>query len=105
MGESGENDDEWVFNFRELLDKNGIGWHFWPYKKMENTRGPVNFNKPDNYDLIIKYAESDRSTFENIRTNKPDIKLVKAALDEFLINCKFPKTYPNEGYIKALGFK
>ncbi len=36
MGESGENDDDWVFNFRELLDKNGIGWHFWPYKKMDN---------------------------------------------------------------------
>ncbi len=82
-----------------------LGGIFGHIKKWITTRGPVNFNKPENYDLIIDYAESDRSTYENIRTNKPDIKLVKTALDEFLSNCKFYKTYPNEGYIKALGFK
>ena len=104
MGESGENDDEWVLNFRELLDKNNIGWHFWPYKKMDNSRGPVNFHKPENYDLIIDYAESDRSTYENIRTNRPNVELVKTALDDFLKNCKFKNTFPNTGYLKALGF-
>jgi aryl-phospho-beta-D-glucosidase BglC (GH1 family) len=105
MGESGENDDDWVYRFRELLDKNKIGWHFWPYKKMENTRGPVNYHKPENYDLIIDYAESDRSTYENIRINRPDVELVKTALEEFLYNCKFKNTFPNTGYSKALGFK
>jgi len=38
MGETGENTDGWVCSFRKLLDKNNIGWHFWPYKKLENTR-------------------------------------------------------------------
>jgi len=67
MGESGENDDEWVRNFRELLDKNKIHWTFWPYKKMDNTRGVMNFDKPDGYGAFVAYAESDRSSFKKIR--------------------------------------
>jgi len=30
---------------------------------------------------------------------------IQAALDGFLENCKFKNCIPNEGYIKALGFK
>jgi endoglucanase len=105
MGESGENDDEWVYNFRKLLDDNNIGWHFWPYKKMDNTRGPVNFSKPEYYDLVIDYAESDRSTYKSQRENKPDISKVKSALAQFLEQCKFENCFPNDGYLQALGFK
>jgi len=105
MGESGENDDNWVKNFRILLDNNSIGWHFWPYKKMDNTRGPVNFNKPASYDLIIKYAESDRSTYKTMRENKPDIPKVKLALTEYLERCKFNNCSPNKGYLNALVFE
>lgn len=104
MGESGENDDEWVSKFRTLLDSNSIGWTFWPYKKMDNTRGPVNFDQPDNYDLIIDYAESDRSTYKLQRENKPNIQKVINALSKYLANCKSENCFPNKGYIKALGF-
>jgi hypothetical protein len=104
MGESGENNDDWVQNFRELLEKNKIGWHFWPYKKMDNTSGPMNFMMPENYDLIIEYAESDRGTYKNIRENKPDYKKVKIALGNFLEECKFENCFPNQDYLKALGF-
>jgi hypothetical protein len=103
MGESGENDDEWILQFRQLLDKNNIGWHFWPYKKVENTRGPVQFNKPDHYDLIIEYAESDRATYKNIREQRPDVNKVKSALNDFITNSKYENCFPNDGYIEALG--
>ena len=103
MGESGENDDEWVQKFRELLDEHSIGWHFWPYKKMDNTRGPVNFNRPEYYDLIMEYAESDRSTYKNMRENRPDINKVNKALKGYLEQCKFENCFPNNGYLKALG--
>ena len=33
MGESGENEDEWVKNFRELLDENEIHWTFYHTRK------------------------------------------------------------------------
>ncbi|MCF8241624.1 MAG: glycoside hydrolase family 5 protein [Melioribacteraceae bacterium] len=105
MGESGENEDEWIFNFRELLDSNNIGWHFWTYKKMDTERCPVQFNKPGNYDLIIEYAESDRSTYANMRENKPGIEKVKKALEDFIDESKFENCFPNNGYLWALGLR
>ena len=64
IGETGENTDEWVNDFRILLDENAISWCFWPYKKMNNTRGIMNFNEPEDYHLITNYAKSDRSTLQ-----------------------------------------
>ncbi len=110
MGESGENEDEWVKQFRELLDENDIHWTFWPYKKMDNTRGPMNFDKPDGYDNFVKYAESDRSSFGRIRALKDSLDGIRpeeivAILNQFVENSKFENCYPNVGYCEALGLK
>ncbi len=108
MGESGENDDAWVKDFRELLDKNDIHWTFWPYKKMDNTRGPMNFNKPDGYDNFTQYADSDRSSFGQIRALRDSLDGIKPAnivaiLTQYVENSKFENCYPNKGYCEALG--
>ncbi|MDH4057273.1 MAG: glycoside hydrolase family 5 protein [Cyclobacteriaceae bacterium] len=105
IGETGENSDEWVNDFRTLLDEHEVSWCFWPYKKMNNTSGIMNFNEPESYSLITKYALSDRSTYEKIRNARPDKQKVQQALNEFLENCRFENNYPNKGYCEALGFK
>jgi endoglucanase len=105
LGESGENTDDWVKSFRELLDKNEISWCFWPYKKMENTKGIMNFKMPENYPLISSFATSDRSRYSNLRSHRPDISKVRTAMNEFIENSKFSKCFANDGYVKALGFK
>ncbi len=105
-GETGENDDEWVANFRKLLEQNNIGWHFWPYKKMNNTRGIVSFPQPENYELISKYSDTARTNFDEVRKNKPaQLDAAKKAWYQFLENCKSENIIPNKGYIKALGLK
>jgi endoglucanase len=105
-GETGENSDDWVKNFRLVLEKNNIGWHYWPYKKIDNTRGFVTFAVPQNYDTVMQYADTSRMSFEQIRKAKPkNIELVKQALEGFLNNCKFINCTPNKGYIEALGFR
>jgi len=105
-GETGENDDEWVADFRKLLEQNNIGWHFWPYKKMNNTRGIVSFPQPANYELISKYSDTARNNFDEIRKNKPvQLDAAKKAWYQFLENCKSENIIPNKGYIKALGLK
>jgi aryl-phospho-beta-D-glucosidase BglC (GH1 family) len=38
MSESGENTDDWIGSFRQLLEMKNIGWCFWPYKKLDSTR-------------------------------------------------------------------
>jgi endoglucanase len=52
-GETGENRDSWVDSFRVVLESNKIGWHFWPYKKPNNTKGFVQFTTPLEYDSIV----------------------------------------------------
>jgi len=104
-GETGENDDAWVERFRKMLDSNYIGWHFWPYKKINNSRGIVSFSKPALYDSVIVYANTPKNNFENIRKHRPgNISEIKKALDGFLENCQFKKCVQNKGYIQALGF-
>ena len=105
-GETGENTDEWVQKFRVMLDSNNIGWHFWPYKKLNNTKGIVSFNNTGFYDSIIVYANSIKKNFEDIRQKRPaNTDEIRKALDRFLENCRFKNCYQNVGYIKALGFK
>ncbi len=104
IGETGENKDEWIDAFRKVLEENNIGWHFWPYKKMTNKAGIVEFAMPEGYDLFINYAETAKPNFEAIRKARPEnMDAVKKALEEFLNKCKFENCTPNNGYISALG--
>jgi endoglucanase len=105
-GETGENTDEWVAQFRKLLDEQKIGWHFWPYKKPDNTRGIVQFSIPAGYENISRFADSSRTSFEDTRKKRPaGPQEIKQALDGFNENCLFKNCRPNKGYIEALGFK
>jgi hypothetical protein len=105
MGESGENEDAWIDSFRVVLECNNIGWCFWPYKKMESDRGMVKFPKTKEWEEIIKYAESPKKNFEEIRNAKPDREIVKKAISDLLENIKFNNCEINKGYLKALGIK
>ncbi|MDE3144560.1 MAG: cellulase family glycosylhydrolase [Bacteroidota bacterium] len=104
-GETGENEDSWVMQFKQLLEKENIGWHFWPYKKMNNTRGIVTFPVPKYYDQIIQFADTVRSGYGEIRNVRPkNAEQIKQALEGFLQNASFKNCYGNKGYIEALGF-
>lgn len=104
-GETGENKDGWVDDFRKLLEKNKVGWHYWPYKKMDSESCLVTFNKPDGYDEIINYTEEKRASFEQIRKAAPaDRAMIKKALYQMLQNSNVSAAKVNKGYTAALGF-
>jgi endoglucanase len=105
LGESGENTNEWISGFRTLLEENSIGWCFWPYKKMNSDRGIVSINQPENFDLIIKFAEGGGFDYGYIRDNRPDFEKVRVSLKQYLENCKFKNCVVNDEYINALGLK
>ncbi len=103
-GETGENKDQWVGDFRKLLEDNNIGWTYWPYKKMDNVSGIVTFKKPMAYDTIVNYTNKERTSFEDIRKAAPTNRAqVKQALYDMIENAKFENCTPNTGYIQALG--
>ncbi|MGZ3975693.1 MAG: glycoside hydrolase family 5 protein [Flavisolibacter sp.] len=104
-GETGENTNEWIDSFRVTLEHAGVGWHYWPYKKMDDSRCIVQFKRPAAYDTIVHYAESTRTSFADVRKNRPrNLEQVRQALNEYLKQCLFENCFPNKGYIKALGF-
>ena len=105
MGESGENTDEWISSFRTLLERNNIGWCFWPYKKLEATSCPVSINSPAEWDTIVDFAESPRLKFEDVRKNRPAKEKVQKALNDYLERIKFANCRVNQGYLKALGLR
>jgi aryl-phospho-beta-D-glucosidase BglC (GH1 family) len=105
MSESGENTDEWIASFRALLERNRIGWCFWPYKKLDATSCVASIRKPAEWDTIVAFAENPRTTFEDVRKNRPPKEKIDAALAAYLDQVKFKNCKVNEGYLKALGLR
>lgn len=105
MGESGENTDEWIASFRELLDKDQIGWCFWTYKRLNTTRTIASIKEPEGWDEIVKFAESSRTTFEEIRQARPSQEKMKSALNDYLVQIKLENCRVNNGYLMALELK
>ncbi|MBN1822608.1 MAG: glycoside hydrolase family 5 protein, partial [Prolixibacteraceae bacterium] len=105
MGETGENTYEWIGAWTRLMERNNIGWTYWPYKKMGSDRCMRTIPTPENWDVIREFAESSRQGFAEIRQARPDQKLVKKAMKEFINNLAFEKTIINEGYINAMGME
>ena len=104
MSESGENKDEWIAQFRELLEKNHIGWAFWPYKKMDATTSPVSFARPVYWDEIVAYAKLPGGTgeVEKHLAQRPPQEHINAAFADLLEKIQFSQCRINEGYLKAL---
>jgi endoglucanase len=105
MGESGENSDEWINSFRTLLEKNGIGWCFWPYKKLDATTCVASIVKPEGWDAIADYANQPRTTFADVRQRRPPKEVATKALAEFLQNIQLHDCKVNAGYLQALGLE
>ncbi len=105
MGESGENTDEWIASYRTLLERNNIGWCFWPYKKLDATSCVASINKPVGWDAIIAFADGPRTTFEEVRKHRPEKEKVQKALSDYLERVKFANCRVNQGYLKALGLR
>ena len=105
MGESGENTDEWINAYRTLLEQNNIGWCFWPYKKLDATSCVASINKPADWDTIVAFAEGPRTTFEEVRKNRPAKEKSQKALNDYLEQIKFANCRINQAYLKALGLR
>jgi hypothetical protein len=46
MGEGGENNPEWIYTATRLYEQHGIGWNFWPWKKIRTATSPVSIREP-----------------------------------------------------------
>ena len=55
LGESGENSNKWFTDAIQLVEKNGIGWAWWPLKKINSVVGPMTIVKTADYQILLDY--------------------------------------------------
>ena len=104
VGETGENNDAWILSFRKLLEKNNIGWHYWPYKKMESASCVVSFPKPVTWDSLVAYTKTVRVSHEDIRKARPkNMQPIQQALSDFLAFMQNQYYSKNPAYITGIG--
>lgn len=107
MGESGENTDDWISQFVKALEKNDIGWAFWPYKKMAKPSAVVSIIPPSDWDKIVEFAKLPRGMahVQERLKSRPEQETINRAFTELLENIRLEKCRVNEGYLRALGMK
>jgi hypothetical protein len=111
-GESGENSNVWFTDAIELLEKNKIGWAWWPLKKL-GPNNPFQVNINDGYKKIISYwkglsskpspAEAYRALMQLTEDIKAENNLVhKDVIDAMFrqVNSKETISYKNN-FIKS----
>jgi aryl-phospho-beta-D-glucosidase BglC (GH1 family) len=105
LGESGENTDQWVQRFVQVLEKNNVGWCFWPYKKMEKTSCLVSVAQPAHWDEITAFAKMPGGTgaAEKHIAARPSLENSREALHDLLQKIEFSSCSANRGYLTALG--
>ncbi len=94
LGESGENSNKWFTDCIRLVEKNHIGWSWWPLKKVSSVVNPLTISAPVGYDQLLKYWEGG-----NLKPSKDFAAEVLFKLTDNLKteNCAF-----NEGVIDAM---
>lgn len=106
-GESGENTDSWISQFRTVLDQNDVGWCFWTYKKLDSTSCMVSVPKPTYWDEVVTFAQLplETSAVEKVDAARPPNDHLEAAAHGLLENIPFSACRVNAGYLEALGLR
>jgi hypothetical protein len=87
-----------------VLEKDQVGWAFWPYKKMSATSSFVTWQKPVNWDEIVafgKMKEGIGDTEKRIAA-RPSREQIQAAFQSLLQNIRLAHCQTNAGYLRAL---
>lgn len=92
-GESGENSNQWYAETYNLLERNNIGYSFWPMKKLNQIQGLMNISYSDGLSEIMSYWHGEGP--------KPSVNDAKNALMQLAINTRFENCSPNLSVIDA----
>lgn len=94
MGEGGENSNVWFKESISLLEKNNIGWAFWPMKKVENIAGVTSVTMNSEYQKLLEYWKNGGE--------KPTPAFAKKALMQLAHNYKIENVTVKRDVIDAM---
>ncbi|MEO6316112.1 MAG: cellulase family glycosylhydrolase [Chitinophagaceae bacterium] len=94
LGETGENSNTWFTNAIRLLEKNNIGWAWWPLKKL-GFNNPLQIKTNHNYEALRAYWNGKRE-------NPPKESDVYSGLLELATYTKFETNIVHRDVIDAM---
>jgi aryl-phospho-beta-D-glucosidase BglC (GH1 family) len=93
LGESGENSNTWFTECIGLVEENGIGWAWWPLKKM-GVSNPLEINVPEGYDQLLNYWRGKGA--------KPDSATAWRVLQQMINNVKIQNNKLHRDVLDAM---
>ena len=94
LGESGENSNQWFRECVALVEKNHIGWAWWPYKKVNSGSCVLTVKRPDDFKTLVDYW--------NKGGERPSAEVAHKALFELVENLKAANCRYNTNVVEAL---
>lgn len=93
LGESGENSNVWFRDAIGLVEREGIGWNFWPLKK-------IGFNQP--LEIVAGDGWMTITAWATGKGPKPDADAAFAAMMRLAENSRFENNIPHPDVIDAM---
>lgn len=93
LGESGENSNGWYRDAIALVEGDGIGWNFWPWKK-------IGFNQP--LEIVAGDGWMQIAVWMTGKGPKPGADEAFAAMMQLAENTRFDKNIPKPDVIDAM---
>ena len=94
LGETGENSNTWFTDAIRLLEKNNIGWAWWPLKKL-GFNNPLQIKTNHNYEALLAYWNGKKE-------NPPKESDVYSGLLELATYTKFETNIIHRDVIDAM---
>jgi len=94
LGESGENNDQWFRDCVGLVEKNHVGWAWWPHKKVNSGSCTLTIRRPDDFRRVVEYW--------NRGGERPSREIAAKALFELAENAKAENCRFNTNVVRAL---
>ena len=94
LGESGENSNVWFRDAIHLLEDLGIGWAWWPLKKVASISAPLSIEKSAEYQTLLDYWSGDAA--------QPSAEFATAALMDLTEKLKFGNCVQQQNVVDAM---
>ena len=109
MGEFGHwgGGTDLTFQVVSNIKSRGMGYTYWPFKKMNNWESLLGFDVPEEWESIVEFVKSPRETTAQLQIalKKVDIEKATKAMEEYLENCKFRNCFERSDVREGLQFR
>lgn len=101
LGESGENSNEWFKEAISLVERNNIGWAFWPMKKVDNTAGVTSVTKNPGFETLLNYWKhggeqpTEEFAFDALMQLADNYKMEHLTIKPDVIDAMFRQVHTN----------